>query len=149
VEVLAQIRRSGVPFRVFTNGSAKPPPLLAASLRRAGFDVQDAEMMTPTTVAAAWLAEQGHKRVRVLGDPDVDLPIRDKGIEAIGPDAAAEGVTAVYSAWHRNFGFPGLEAACRDLWARLWSRLATSPSSPARRGGRSVPPTRSTSCSLR
>jgi len=117
VETIAALRRKGTPFRVFTNGSAKPPPLLAASLRRAGFDVQDAEMMTPTSVAADWLAKQGHKRVRVLGDPDVDLPIRDKGIEVVVPEAPADGVTAVYSAWFRGFTFPALEAACRDIWA--------------------------------
>lgn len=116
VELIDALRRKGTPFRVFTNGSAKPPPLLAASLRRAGFDVRDEEMMTPTTVAAAWLVEQGHKKVRVLGDPDVDVPVRDKGIEVVAPDAAADGVTAVYSAWFRGFGFAALEAACRDLW---------------------------------
>jgi 4-nitrophenyl phosphatase len=117
VEVIARLRERGTPFRVFTNGSAKPPPLLAASLRRAGFDVRDEEMMTPTSVAADWLFKQGHKRVRVLGDPDVDLPIRDKGIEVVAPDAPGEGVTAVYSAWFRGFTFLALEAACRDIWA--------------------------------
>lgn len=116
VALIAELRRRGTPFRVFTNGSAKPPPLLAASLRRAGFDVADPEMMTPTTVAAAWLAAKGHRRVRVLGDPDVDLPIREKGIEVVPPAAPADGVTAVYSAWYRGFGFPALEAACNDLW---------------------------------
>jgi HAD superfamily hydrolase (TIGR01450 family) len=116
VDLIDTLRRKGTPFRVFTNGSAKPPPLLAASLRRAGFDVQDAEMMTPTTVAAAWLLAQGHTKVRVLGDPDVDVPVRDKGIEVVAPDAPADGVTAVYSAWFRGFGFTALEAACRDLW---------------------------------
>ena len=138
VEVLAAIRRRGIPFRVFTNGSAKPPPLLAASLRRAGFDVADHEMMTPTTVAAAWLHAKGHQRVRVLGDPDVDLPIRDRGIEIIAPDAPAEGVTAVYSAWYRGFAFPALEAACRDLWQG--AALVTASHVPffASREGRSI-----------
>jgi HAD superfamily hydrolase (TIGR01450 family) len=116
VELIDALRQKGTPFRVFTNGSAKPPPLLAASLRRAGFDVRDEEMMTPTTVAAAWLVEQGHQKVRVLGDPDVDVPVRAKGIEVVAPDAPADGVTAVYSAWFRGFGFTALEAACRDLW---------------------------------
>jgi 4-nitrophenyl phosphatase len=116
IELIDALRRKGTPFRVFTNGSAKPPPLLAASLRRAGLDVRDEEMMTPTTVAAAWLVAQGHKKVRVLGDRDVEVPVRDKGIEVVAPDAPADGVTAVYSAWFRGFGFGALEAACRDLW---------------------------------
>lgn len=137
-ELLAELRRRGLPFRVFTNGSAKPPPLLAASLRRAGLDVADSEMMTPTTVAADWLATNGHARVRVLGDPDVDLPIRDKGIEVVPPDTPADGVTAVYSAWFRGFAFPALEAACRDLWAG--AALVTASHVPffATREGRAI-----------
>lgn len=138
VDLLAALRRRGTPFRVFTNGSAKPPPLLAASLRRAGFELDDSEMMTPTTVAAAWLVEQGHARVRVLGDPDVDQPIRALGIDVVPPDADATGVTAVYSAWYRSFGFPALEAACRDLWEG--ATLVTASHVPffAAKGGRAI-----------
>jgi len=138
VDLLAELRRQGVPFRVFTNGSAKPPPLLAASMRRAGFDVADHELMTPTTVAAAWLAANGHARVRVLGDPDVDLPIRDAGVEVVGPDEAADGVSAVYSAWYRGFHFPALEAACRDLWAGAALLTASHVPFFAAKGGRAI-----------
>jgi NagD protein len=117
VELLGTLRRRGIPFRVFTNGSAKPPAAYAASLRAAGFDLADEEMMTPSSSAAIWLTRQGIGRVRVLGNAGTAAPLVDAGLEVIAPDAETEGVEAVYTGWFREFGFPHLEAACHDIWA--------------------------------
>lgn len=117
VELLARIKRRGVPVRVFTNGSAKPPADYAASLRKAGFDLADDEMMTPSTSVAAWLVARKIRRVRVLGDPGTAAPLIDAGIEVIAPAAAARDVEAVYTGWYREFCFHDLEAAVRDVWA--------------------------------
>lgn len=116
VELLDLLRQQGVPYRVFTNGSAKAPADYAASLRAAGFDLADHEMMTPSTSAAAWFVAKGIGRVRVLGDAGTGAPLREAGIEVIGPAEPADGVEAVYTGWFRDFGFPHLEAACRDVW---------------------------------
>jgi len=120
VELLAALRRRGIPFRVFTNGTAKPPASYARGLRSAGFDIADDEMMTPSTSAAIWLERQGLGRVRVLGDPGVAEPLLTRGLEVIGPAETAE-VDAVYTCWFRGFTFPDLEAACTSVWdgARL------------------------------
>ena len=59
VEFLALLRKRGTPFRVFTNGTAKPPAAYAASLRKAGFGLEDHEMMTPSSAAAIWFRKQG------------------------------------------------------------------------------------------
>ena len=117
VELLARLRRRGVPFRIFTNGTAKPPAVYAAGLREAGFDVADEEMMTPSTSAAAWLTAQRIGRVRVLGNQGTAAPLVEAGIEVIGPSAAADGVEAVYTGWHRELAFTDLEAAVHDIWA--------------------------------
>ncbi|MDB5663246.1 MAG: haloacid dehalogenase [Sphingomonas bacterium] len=117
VDLLARLRRDGRPFRVFTNGSAKAPADYAASLRAAGFDVQDEEMMTPSVSAAEYLVATGLKRVRVLGNAGTMAPLIAAGIEVIGPSEKADGVQAVFTGWHREFGFPDLEAACNDIWA--------------------------------
>jgi 4-nitrophenyl phosphatase len=116
VATLNRLRALAIPFRVFTNGTAKPPATYAASLRSAGFDVQDSEMMTPSSSAAIWFMKQGIKRVRVLGNDGVAAPLRDAGITTIGPSEAASGVEAVYTGWFREFGFPDLEAACQSIW---------------------------------
>ncbi|WJT00570.1 HAD-IIA family hydrolase [Novosphingobium humi] len=120
VELLALLRRRGTPFRVFTNGTAKPPAAYARGLRAAGFDLADEEMMTPSTSAAIWLEQQGLRRVRMLGDPGTEVPLVERGIEVIGPSDKAQ-VDAVYTCWFRGFTFPDLEAACQSVWdgARL------------------------------
>lgn len=117
IELIARIRRRGVPIRIFTNGTAKPPADYAASLRGAGFEIADEEMMTPSTVAAAWLAARRIGRVRVLGNEGTAAPLIAAGIEVIGPSQAAACVEAVYTGWHRDFTFHDLEAAVHDILA--------------------------------
>lgn len=128
VALLQALRRKGTPFRVFTNGSAKPPSTYAASLRAAGFDLADDEMMTPSSAAAAWFVDRGIKRVRVLGGEGASSPLAEVGIEIIGSSAAARDVEAVYTAWFREFTFPDLEAACHDVWGG--ARLTTASHVP-------------------
>ncbi len=128
VDLLAALRSRGVPFRVFTNGTAKPPATYAAGLRKVGFDLRDEEMMTPSTSAAQWFLKQGIGKVRVLGLDGVAQPLVAAGIEAVGPTEAAEAVEAVYTGWYKEFTFPALEAACHDLWAG--ARLTTASNVP-------------------
>ncbi len=115
VAFLSLLRARGTPFRVFTNGTAKPPAAYAASLRNAGFDLADDEMMTPSSSAAIWFERQGIRRVRVLGNAGVAAPLIERGIEVIGASEDAE-CDAVYTGWFREFTFPDLEAACQSLW---------------------------------
>jgi 4-nitrophenyl phosphatase len=117
VELLGALRERGTPYRVFTNGTAKPPAAYAASLRKAGFDVRDEEMMTPSSSAALWFVKMGISRVRVLGNDGVSAPLRDEGITIIGPSEEADNVEAVYTGWFRDFTFPDIEAACESVWA--------------------------------
>jgi 4-nitrophenyl phosphatase len=115
VELLATLRRRAIPFRVFTNGTAKPPATYAKGLRAAGFDLADEEMMTPSSSAAIWLESQGLRRVRMLGDAGTQGPLIARGLDVIGPSDSAQ-VDAVYTCWFRGFTFPDLEAACHSVW---------------------------------
>jgi 4-nitrophenyl phosphatase len=128
IETIAAVKAAGIPLRVFTNGTAKPPATYAASLRAAGFDVADHEMMTPSTSAALWLKRKGLNRVRVLGNAGCAAPLTALGLEVIGPSEPATGVDAVYTGWHREFAFPDLEAACGDIWAG--AKLVTASNVP-------------------
>jgi NagD protein len=74
-------------------------------------------MMTPSSSAAAWYVRQGIGRVRVLGIDGGLIPLREAGLDVVGPNESATGVEAVYTGWFREFGFPALEAACGDVWA--------------------------------
>ncbi len=114
VELLDLLRSKGVPYRVFTNGTGKPPADYAASLRRAGFDVSDEEMMTPSTSTAAWLVEKGIRKVRVLGNAGTAAPLIERGIEVLA-GAEPGKVEAVYTGWDRDFTFLHLERAIYDI----------------------------------
>ncbi len=116
IETLDALRRRGIPYRVFTNGTAKSPATYATSLRQAGFDVSDAEMMTPSSSAALWFVKRGIRKVRVLGNDGVSAPLREAGITCIGASEKADGIDAVYTGWFRDFTFPDLEAACESVW---------------------------------
>lgn len=117
IELLSHLRAAGIPYRVFTNGSAKPPEVYAASLRTAGFDLHDHEMMTPCTSAADYFASKGIRRIRLLGNDVVMDTFRVRGIEVVGPNDAADGVQAVFTGWFREFGLHHMEIAVRDIWA--------------------------------
>lgn len=138
LETIAAVKAAGIPVRVFTNGSAKPPATYAASLRVAGFDVADHEMMTPSTSAALWLKRKGLNRVRVLGNAGCAAPLAELGLEVIGSSELATGVDAVYTGWHRDFVFTDLEAACADIWAG--AKLVTASNVPffATAAGRAI-----------
>ena len=116
IDFLALLRSRAVPFRIFTNGTAKPPAAYAASLRNAGFDLADAELMTPSTAAAHWFVRRKISKVRVLGSPGAAQPLEAAGIEIVEPSQKAEGVQAVFTAWFPDFSYRDLAAACEDVW---------------------------------
>jgi HAD superfamily hydrolase (TIGR01450 family) len=138
IELLRLLRRREIPFRIFTNGTFKTPQTYAASLRQAGLDVSDDEMMTPSTSAAAWFDKRGIRRIRVLGGAGVQGPLREKGLEVIGPSETADGIEAVYTGWFREFTFPDLEAACRDVWAGALLTTASNVPFFATQGGKAI-----------
>jgi HAD superfamily hydrolase (TIGR01450 family) len=140
-EMLAWVRRKGLPYLVFTNGSNRTPAHFAAVLRDAGLDVPDGQMMTPASSAAVMFARRGFKRVMVLGGDGLTEPLREAGIEVVPPAEAAvlpttgdtgpseqpAGVDAVFVGWFREFTMPHLEAACQAVWdgAALFSASET------------------------
>ncbi len=138
IALLELLERKGIPFVVFTNGSAKSPKTYAASLRSAGFPVPDERMLTPSASAARWYVKQGVGKVRVLGNEGTGAPLRDLGIEVVGPSEPATGVEAVFTGWHREFVFADLEAACDSLWQG--ARFTTASHVPffAAEGGRAI-----------
>lgn len=138
IAVLEALKSSGTPYVVFTNGTAKPPAAYAKSLRNAGFPVEDGQMLTPSSSAAAWLGQTGTGKVRVLGNAGCAAPLVDAGLEVVGPADDAQGVEAVYTGWFREFDFAALEAACHSLWNG--ARLVTASNVPffATENGRAI-----------
>jgi 4-nitrophenyl phosphatase len=139
VEVLTRLRDRGVPYVVLTNGSAHPPAVQAPRLRAVGLPVDDAQMMTPSSVAAEVLARRGVKRALILGCPGVGHALKEQGIEiTFTGEPDCERVEAVYIGWHPDCGMKDIEAACNAIWAGAKMYVASDVPFFAARGGRMI-----------
>ena len=93
VEAMRRLREEEVPFRLITNTTTKTRADLAGTLRDAGFDVEEGEIVTAVVATAAHLrtALPGAK-VFVLSDGDVTqdlagvdlVPVEDADVIVIG-----------------------------------------------------------------
>ena len=124
IEVLTALRERAFPFVLLTNGSHYPPAEQAAKLRRSGLAVEDAQMITPSSVTAHHLSRRGVRRVLVLGTRGVGHALAEAGIDTVytGESGAAE-VEAVYVGWHPECAMKDIETAAHAIWsgAKLFS----------------------------
>ena len=118
IEVLSGLASRGVPYVLFTNGSAYPPAEQAGKLRRIGLAVADDQLITPSSVAADHMTRRAVRRVLVLGTRGVGQELLDAGIETrYTGEPGADRVDAVYVGWHPECGMKDIEAACHAIWA--------------------------------
>ncbi len=107
-----------IPYVVMTNGTARSPSAYVGVLSEAGIPMSEHTMMTPSSVAATYLRDNGYKRIMVLGCSGVYEPLQDLGLEVVLSNEENPGlVDAVYIGWYREFGFKDIEnawLACRD-----------------------------------
>ena len=111
-EFITLLRGKNIPYVVMTNGTARSPRDYVKVLSEAGIPMDDNTMMTPSSVAAAYLVQQGYKRIMVLGCPGVWEPLAELGLEVVLSSIENPGpVDAVYIGWYREFGFKDIENA--------------------------------------
>ena len=116
VEIIRWAARLPMPFVVFTNGTTKTPHELAETLRGIGFDVPDGAVLTPAVSAADTLIRRRHRRVLVLGQEAIAVPLREAGLDVVLPGEAGPEPDAVLTGWYPEFRMPALEAACHAVW---------------------------------
>ncbi|HEX6843723.1 MAG TPA: TIGR01458 family HAD-type hydrolase [Actinomycetota bacterium] len=89
VDAIAAFRRDGHPFRLITNTTSFTCASLAGTLRDAGFDVRDEEVITATVATATHLRETyPGAPVFVLNDGDADADMT--GIPLVATPEEAE-----------------------------------------------------------
>lgn len=122
-QLFAALTELGLPFRIFTNGTARTPQQYAHALQALDFPVPDDGVLTPASTAVDVLRRRGHRRVMVLGGKGITEPLEDAGMETVPPLRSA-GVDAVLAGWFRQeLTFEALEAACDAVFggARFYS----------------------------
>lgn len=116
VDVLRALRQRGSRYACFTNGTGQLPVSIAAKLRGVGLDVEDHEVLTPSTVAAESI-RHSHPGAPVLafGTEGVLQPLRDANIHLLGVEEAEQAKVVVIGA-DPDFTYAKLTAACRAVW---------------------------------
>ena len=139
IEALSALTRRAVPFVLLTNGSAYPPAEQAARMRSIGLPVEDAQMITPSSVTADLMSSRGVRRALVLGTHGVGHALREAGIETIytGEPRTSE-VDAVYVGWHPDCGMKDIETACHAIWAGAKLYVASDVPFFATKQGRTI-----------
>src|SRR3984885_6588702 len=139
IEVVSDLASKAIPYLVFTNGSAYPPPEQAKRLRGLGLAVADDRMFTPSSVAGDVMSRHGIRRVLVLGGRGVGYALTESGIETVftGEPRASE-VDAVYVGWHPECHMKDIEAACQAIWAGAKLYVASDVPFFATRQGRAM-----------
>jgi len=139
IEALSALTQSAIPFVLLTNGSAYPPAEQAARMRSIGLPVEDAQMITPSSVTADLMSSRGVRRALVLGTHGVGHALREAGIETIytGEPRTSE-VDAVYIGWHPDCGMKDIETACHAIWAGAKLYVASDVPFFATKQGRTI-----------
>lgn len=121
--LLAALTELGLPFRIFTNGTARTPQQYAHALQELGLPVSDDGVLTPASSAVDVLGRRGHRRVMVLGGKGITEPLEAAGLETVPPLRTTR-ADAVLAGWFRQeLTFDALEAACDAVFggARFYS----------------------------
>ncbi len=139
VEVLTKLKERETPFVILTNGSAYPPAEQAAKLRSNGLPVDDAQMLTPSSVAADLMSRRGVRRALILGKRGVGHALAEAGIEIFFPgEPRATEVDAVFVGWHPDCTMKDIEAACQAIWGGAKMYVASDVPFFATKHGRSM-----------
>ncbi len=149
LEITRWAKGRGLPFVTFTNGTTKPPAVLARTLRGIGFDLPDEAVLTPASSAVAVLRRRGHHRVLVLGNDGLTGPLRDAGFEVTAPGEARPEADAVLAGWYPEFSMAALEAACHAVWGGAAVYSASQSMFFATAQGRAIGTSRAISAMLK
>lgn len=87
VDTLRRLRDEGVPFRLITNTTTKTRADLGETLRGAGFEVADDEIVTAVVATAAYL-RRSHPGAKVFVLSDGDATADLEGVEIVDVDRA-------------------------------------------------------------
>ena len=90
VETLAELRERTAGVRLVTNTTSKPAREIADGLREAGFELDDAELVTPARIALRHCRERGHDAVMLLVPASLHEDL--EGLRDAGPNEPVDAV---------------------------------------------------------
>jgi HAD superfamily hydrolase (TIGR01458 family) len=111
-DALEQLRAAAIPFRLVTNTTSRPRAAVVDRLRRIGFDVDPADVLTPAAMAVRLCQERGYERVALV----VANALREDLAELEAVETRGSAVDAVIVGdLGRSFTWDVLNGAFRSL----------------------------------
>jgi 4-nitrophenyl phosphatase len=137
-ETIRHLRAKDIPFIVFTNGTARTPANQACALRKAGLDIADRQLVTPSSVAADFYVAQGIREVLVVGAEGATGPLADAGLRIVSTSDPGSQVEALYVGWAASFTSADLDCVCHHVWQGIPFHVSTNARFFASLGGRAT-----------
>ena len=137
-DLLALLRKRGLPYVGFTNGSTKTPLQLSQALTQIGIELNERHTLTPVSVAIDLFQRRRYKRLLVLGGEGVWKPLVEAGFDVVRSPERADDAEAVLIGWHPGFVLADLDAACRAVWAGAALYTVSKAAYVASREGRTL-----------
>jgi 4-nitrophenyl phosphatase len=106
-EFLEVLRSKGIPFRVVSNNSTRPPSEIVNILREKGLELEEGRFVSPLKVLPKYLRSMNIKRVLLIGMEPVKRYLMEEGIEVV-EDHRVQGVVV---AQDRSLDFHKLKLA--------------------------------------
>lgn len=103
-EALRDLQTAGLGIRYLTNTTTRPRRAIAARLQAMGFQVEKAEIFTPTAAAARLLSDLGARRLHLAAAPELAEDLADFEIVDDTPDAVVLGDLYKDFTWDRLNG---------------------------------------------
>lgn len=114
ITFLRALREMGIPFRVVSNNSTRPPKKIVEELRDKGVELKDEEFVSPLSLLEGYLRERGIKRIFFIGMPAVEDHLRDLGFELV----QSHEVEAVVIGQDRSIDFKKLKVATSAVFLK-------------------------------
>jgi HAD superfamily hydrolase (TIGR01458 family) len=112
-EAVERLRAAGLPVRFLTNTTRQPRRQVVERLHRMGVDVKSEDVLTPATIARAWLEEAGYAP-HLLVHPDLEVEF--DGCDGSGKRAVIIGDAGPLFTYERlNAAFREIQAGAQFL----------------------------------
>lgn len=101
------LRSEGIPFRVVSNNSTRPPSTLLEDLSKKGINLKEDELITPLKILPVYLRQIHCSRLLVIGSPLLAEFLVEEGFQVVEDQK----VDAVVIGQDRNINFTKLKLA--------------------------------------
>ncbi len=77
------LRKEGIPFKILSNNSTRPPKVLVYDLKSKGIDIEEWEFISPLRILPNYLRSIQTKRCLVIGTPLLKGFLEEEGFEVL------------------------------------------------------------------